>query len=239
MTISKDTHIGEVVKLNFATASIFRENNIDFCCGGDKTISEASKAAGIDSTQLIKELEEKTASPDPDSAYINNLEPDELIDYIVKRHHTYVRKSIPFLQESIAKVCKKHGENHPEMFEIQRLFEASAGDLTMHMQKEELMLFPYIKRMVQSDKEGTKVNNPPFGTVANPIRAMVADHQNEGERFEKIDELTSHYQIPEDACATYFATIKGLQDFEKDLHRHIHLENNILFPKAEKLEARL
>jgi len=93
--------------------------------------------------------------------------------------------------------------------------------------------------MVQSDKEGTKVNNPPFGAVANPIRAMVAEHQNEGDRFEKIDELSNHYQIPEDACATYFTTIKGLQDFEKDLHRHIHLENNILFPKATELETRL
>ncbi len=125
------------------------------------------------------------------------------------------------------------------MFEIQQLFNASAGDLTMHMQKEELMLFPYIKRLVQSSREHSAMPASPFGSVTNPIRMMVAEHQNEGGRFEKIDELTAHYQIPEDACATYFTTIKGLQDFEKDLHRHIHLENNILFPKATELEAQL
>lgn len=239
MTISKNTPVGEVVKSNFTTAALFRANNIDFCCGGEKSISEACQNAGVDTAQLIKQLEEKTKHVDPDSEYISNLELDELIDYIVKRHHSYVRESTPFLNESITKVCTKHGENHPEMIEIQQLFNASAGELTMHMQKEELMLFPYIKNLVLSYQNHTALPASPFGSVSNPIQMMISEHQNEGERFEKIDKLSSHYLIPDDACTTYFATMKHLKNFEKDLHRHIHLENNILFPKAVELEARI
>jgi regulator of cell morphogenesis and NO signaling len=239
MKISANTPIGEVVKSNFQTATLFRDNHIDFCCGGNKTISEACDDAGIDAATLIRQLEKKALHADPESAFIDGLEPDELIDYIVKRHHTYVRNSIPFLQENLIKICRKHGEHHPEVFEISELFDESAGDLTMHMQKEELILFPFIKKLVRAKRDKTPAGGSAFGTVANPIAMMVSEHETEGRRFEKIAGLSHNYSIPEDACATYEVTLQQLKDFENDLHRHIHLENNILFPKAIELEKQL
>lgn len=239
MNISSDTPVGEVVKLNFKTAPLFQANNIDYCCGGSKTISQACAEAGIDSEQLIRQLQKTAVQSDPDTEYINSLTPAGLCDYIIGTHHSYVRSHIPFLQKNIEKVCRAHGVNHPEFFEIQQLFEESAGDLTMHMQKEELMLFPYIQKMVKVQEGHSTAGKPAFGTVSNPIAVMIAEHQTEGDRFDKIAALTKNYAIPEDACTTYEVTLLQLKEFESDLHRHIHLENNILFPKAIELEAEL
>ncbi|MFY9152855.1 MAG: DUF542 domain-containing protein, partial [Prolixibacteraceae bacterium] len=145
MNITSNTMVKEVVRLNFKTATIFHANNIDYCCGGDKPISDACKEAGVGADQLIKQLETVVAQKDPDSEYINNLSLKELTDYIVKRHHAYVHESIPILKKNLEKICEVHGEHHRELFVIRDLFNDSAGALIMHMQKEELMLFPYIQ----------------------------------------------------------------------------------------------
>ena len=239
MTISSETQIGEVVKLNFKTAPLFHEHNIDYCCGGNKTISEACIEAGIEASQLLLQLKEIVEKSDPDSEYINNLPLDELSDYIVKRHHSYVKSNIPFLTASLEKIWSVHGKNHPELYEIKKLFDESAGELTMHMQKEEIMLFPYIQKMVAVQKNGLPISRPVFGSVSNPIRMMIAEHETEGARFNKIAEISGGYSIPDDACTTYKAALNQLKEFENDLHRHIHLENNILFPKALQLETEL
>ena len=239
MTITSDTEVGEVVKLNFNTAPLFHANNIDYCCGGSKTISEACNEVGIEPKQLIVQLEKIAETIDPDTEYINNLTLDELCDHIVKRHHSYVKGNIPFLKESLEKICDVHGANHPELFEIRKLFNESAGELTMHMQKEELMLFPSIQRMERAKNNGSLISRPAFGSVANPIGIMISEHETVGEWFDNIAEISKNYNIPEDACTTYKATLNQLKDFEDDLHRHIHLENNILFPKAIKLENEL
>jgi regulator of cell morphogenesis and NO signaling len=239
MKISPDTSIGDVVRLNFKTASVFQENNIDFCCGGEKTISEACKNEGMDPDQLIVRLETIAAQNDPDSQYINDLSLEELSAHIIKRHHNYVRESIPTLKKNLEKICQVHGDHHPELFEINPLFTDSSGNLIMHMQKEELMLFPFIRRLELSSKNGTPLPSSPFGPVSNPISMMIAEHQQEGDRFDRISILTENYNVPEDACITYELTLKQLLDFENDLHRHIHLENNILFPKAIELGKKL
>jgi regulator of cell morphogenesis and NO signaling len=239
MKISPKSSVGEVVKLNFKTASVFQENNIDFCCGGDKTISEACTNVGLDTYQLIGQLETIVEQIDADSQYINDLSLEELSNYIVKRHHKYVHESIPPLKKNLEKVCQRHGEHHPQLFQINELFKGSAGELTMHMQKEELMLFPFIRRMELSSVNGSPLPHSPFGPVSNPIAMMLAEHQVEGDRFDQISKLTDNYKIPEDACITYEITLRQLRDFENDLHRHIHLENNILFPKAIELEKSL
>ena len=236
MKISSNSTVGEVVKLNFKTSSLFQVNNIDYCCGGNKTISDACKEVGINPGQLITELETLVAQKDPDSKYINDLGLEELCNYIVKRHHAYVRENIPLLKKNIEKICQVHGEHHPELFRINELFTASAGNLTMHMQKEEVMLFPYIQRLESAKKANTTLTGAQFGSVSSPIGMMVAEHQDEGERFDKISRLSKNYQLPEDACSTYEVTLNQLRAFEEDLHRHIHLENNILFPKAIELE---
>ena len=239
MNISPDTQIGDVVKLNFKTAPLFQANDIDFCCGGDKTISQACIESGIEPATLIQELKKVIMSTDPDTDYINSLEYDELIDYIVKRHHSYVRNNIPFIQQNLEKLCQVHGGNHPELFAIKKLFNESAGELTMHMQKEEIMVFPYIKKLVKAKEENTQMSKPPFGSISNPVAAMIADHEVEGRRFEEISELSNNYALPSDGCTTYKVTLNHLKNFEDDLHRHIHLENNILFPGALVLENEL
>lgn len=239
MNISPDTQISEVVKLNFKTAPLFQANNIDFCCGGDKTISEACIESGTEPETLIQELKKIAGSSDPDTEYINSLKYDELIDYIIRRHHTYVRNNIPFIQQNLEKLSQVHGSNHPELFEIKKLFNESAGDLTLHMQKEEIMLFPLIKKLVKAKEENPKVGKASFGAVSNPVAMMIQEHETEGRRFEKIAELSNYYAVPSDGCTTYKVTLNHLKNFEDDLHRHIHLENNILFPGALILENEL
>lgn len=236
MNISPDSFVKEVVRLNFKTAPLFQANNIDYCCGGDKAISVACKEAGINQEQLIKQLETLVSQKDPDSEYINNLALGELSDYIIKRHHAYVHENIPVLKRNLEKICQVHGGHHPELFEINELFISSAGELTMHMQKEEIMLFPFIQRLEKAKNESSPLPGAPFGSVSNPIGMMMAEHQTEGNRFDEISRLSNNYQVPEDGCTTYEVTFKQLKDFENDLHRHIHLENNILFPKAIELE---
>ncbi len=239
MTITSGTHIGEIVRLNFKTAPIFHEIDIDYCCGGSKTISEACDEAGIEPEQLIARIEKIIHTHDPDSEYINNLSPDELCEYIHRRHHAYVKRSIPFLKESLKKICGAHGAIHPELLKIKRLFETAAGELIMHMHKEEIMLFPYIRKMVKAKKEGSPMVRPAFGSVANPIAMMILQHETEGKRFRKIAQVSGNYDIPDDACATYESTMYHLKEFERDLYRHIHLENNVLFPAVVEMEAEL
>ena len=239
MKILPNSLVGEVVKLNFKTASLFQKNSIDYCCDGNKPISEACKEVGVDTGQLIEQLETIVAQKDPDSEYFNNLSLTELSDYVVNQHHKYVHESIPPLKKNLEKICQVHGEHHPELFAIKELFFDSAGDLTMHMQKEELMLFPFIKRLELARKNNTPLPRSPFGSISNPIAMMLADHQNEGDRFDQISKLSDNYQVPEDACMTYEVAFRQLCDFENDLHRHIHLENNILFPKAIELEKQI
>ncbi len=236
MKIKSDTPVGEVVKTNFKTATMFQANKIDYCCGGNQTLSEACEKAGVQTNELIQQLETVLQDADPDTEYINNLEPGALADYIINRHHSYVQKNIPFLKQNLDKIARVHGANHPELEQVRDEFSQSAGELTMHMQKEELLLFPFVKKMEAAKKENKNLPLPPFGKVANPIAAMMAEHENEGERYVRISELTNNYQVPADGCTTYEVTLKQLADFEKDLHRHIHLENNILFPKAKLLE---
>ncbi len=238
MEINTSTTVGDIVRSNFKTAQLFEKNNVDFCCGGNISIAEACKKANIDINRLLPEIEEVLQVSDPDSKYIEGLELDELADYIVKRHHSFVSENIPFLKQKLQKLCDVHGDNHPELFEVNKLFGEGADNLTLHMQKEEMILFPYIRDLVKH-KHGDSDTNIQSGNVLGPINVMELEHHVEGERFEKISALTNNYATPPDGCNTYQVTYKTLQDFEQDLHRHIHLESNVLFKKAIKLEKEL
>jgi len=235
MNIDANTIVGDIVKVNFKTAQVLEKNKIDFCCGGGISLQEACEKSSIDMTALIPELEAIVEVNDPDSKYIDGLELDELCDYIEKRHHTYVRENIPFLQQKLQRLCEVHSENHEELFEIKRLFDGAAENLSAHMQKEEMVLFPYIRKMVKFKRENI-LSGSEFGMAMGPINQMEEEHQVEGERFKIISELTKNYTCPPDGCNTFQVTYKTLQDFENDLHRHIHLESNILFKKALLLE---
>ncbi len=228
--------IGQFVAEDYRTAAVFSKYKIDFCCNGGRTINEACKSKGIDSHILLDELEAVLNEKGGESIDYKSWPLDLLIDYIEKKHHRYVEEKIPVLLQFLNKLCRVHGERHPELFKINELFTASAGELASHMKKEELILFPFVKKMVNAKLQQGAIQSPQFGTVENPIEMMRHEHDNEGERFRQIAELTDYYKAPADACNTYRVTFAMLEAFEKDLHLHIHLENNILFPKAIKLE---
>ncbi|WP_298493362.1 iron-sulfur cluster repair di-iron protein [uncultured Algibacter sp.] len=238
ITLQKESEkqIGQFVAEDYRTASVFSKYKIDFCCNGNRTINEVCEKKGMDSNVLLDELNSVLNLKGEQTIDYKSWPLDLLIDYIEKKHHRYVEEKIPVLLQFLNKLCKVHGERHPELFEINSLFTASAGELAAHMKKEELILFPFVKKMVNANMSQGEVEAPQFGTVGNPIDMMKEEHDNEGVRFRKIAELTNNYNPPADACNTYKVTYAMLEEFEKDLHLHIHLENNILFPKAVKLE---
>ena len=233
--LTQEKTIGDFVAENFRTAEVFKKYNIDFCCKGGRTVEEACDKKKVSPEEIYKELEE-VANRKSEDIDFNSWPLDLLADYVEKTHHRYVEEKSAMLIPYLNKLCKVHGERHPELFEINELFIGSAQDLAAHMKKEELILFPFIKQMVEAKKNGEPLPAPRFGTVENPVAMMKHEHEAEGERFVKIAELTNNYEFPDDACGTYQVTYKMLEDFQNDLHKHIHLENNILFPKAIAME---
>ncbi len=227
--------VAEIVTENIKAAHIFKKHGIDFCCGGGITVEKACDKNNVDFSVLIDELKElenaKTNFND-----FNNWKLDFLIDFIENTHHKYVEQNIPLLKQYGNKVAKVHGHHYTELHEIKELIHEVSDELTLHMKKEELMLFPFIKKMVNANKLGTTVQTPPFRTVDNPIQMMEEEHDNAGSVFKRISELTNNYQTPDGACNTFKALYSKLEEFENDLHQHVHLENNILFPKAKQME---
>ncbi len=235
----KSKTIGELVASDYRKAEVFRKFGLDFCCGGHKTLKEACDKKGINVLEVesaIAEIEKTSKNNQQD---FNNWELDFLADYIVITHHKYVTEAIPMLNEFSAKVARVHGSSHPEVIEIAKHYNAVAEELSMHMPKEENILFPYIKSMVEAKRKELPISSPGFGTIANPIRMMEAEHVSAGGNMEKVNELSNGYAPPVDACASYRVLFAKLKEFEEDLHQHIHLENNILFPKAIELEKEL
>ncbi len=230
--------IGQMVADDYRVAQVFKNHNIDFCCKGNRSIEEVSEKYGIEVDELLGEIIDVQRQTSNDSADFKSWPLDLLADVIEKKHHRYVAEKIPVLKQYLAKLCKVHGERNPELFEIYEHFNASAGELAMHMKKEELLLFPWVRKMVKAEQLKQPLDRPHFGTVKNPIAVMMQEHDNEGDRFRRIAKLSNDYTPPSDACNTYRVAFSLLKEFEEDLHRHIHLENNVLFPKAEVLEQK-
>ncbi|HRN95328.1 MAG: iron-sulfur cluster repair di-iron protein [Chitinophagales bacterium] len=238
MNITKDTNIGDLVAQNYKTASVFKQNGIDFCCNGNRSIGDACTNKNIDTDKVLSELAEVSKQASGANIDYASWPLDLLADYIEKKHHRYVESKASEIKPFLAKIANVHGGRHPELLEVEQLFNESVGELAMHMKREELVLFPYIRKMVTAANSGTSVQAP-FGTVQNPIQNMMHEHDTEGERFRKISKLTNDYTTPADGCNTYKVTFAMLKEFEDDLHLHIHLENNILFPKSIELEEKL
>lgn len=231
----QNAFIGDIVAEDFRTAAIFKRHKIDFCCNGGRTIEAACTAKKIDPAVIYKAIDELPKGNGGDIDF-SSWPLDLLADYVERIHHRYVEEKTPVIQAFLDKLCKVHGGRHPELFEIKELFDASAQDLGAHLKKEELILFPFIKNMVKAKQTGEPLKQPQFGSVENPVSMMKHEHNVEGERFRKIAEITDDYTPPADACNTYRVAFAMLQEFEDDLHRHIHIENNILFPKSIELE---
>ena len=228
------TPIGDIVASDFRTAAIFDRFGIDFCCGGRRPFDEACRAASADPSEVARALDAlppaTPASDDP-----AGWSPDALVDHIVSTHHRYVRASLPVIAAHLDALIAAHGGRHPELRRVAAHFARLSADLEQHMAKEEQVLFPYVRELAMAAPGGRRFRSP-FGTVENPIRMMEREHRDAGDEMRVIRELTGGYQAPPDGCTTYQVCMAELEQFEHDLHRHVHLENNVLFPKAIDLE---
>ncbi len=220
-----------------AATRIFEKLGIDYCCGGAKSLAEACSRAGVTVDEVLSSLETNARSDETfaDKEW-HTTSQAELITHIVEKHHAFTRAELERLEALLAKVCGVHGQNHPELFHLQDQFGKLRGDLEPHMLKEERVLFPHIIRMEEAAAENQPLPAAPFGTVRNPVRVMMAEHDAAGYILGRMREASSDYTAPADACISYKTLYSALTALEGDLHQHIHLENNILFPRAAELE---
>jgi regulator of cell morphogenesis and NO signaling len=216
---------------------VFEKFQIDYCCGGGRSLADACRVAGVEPAQVIEAIESEAAAGTADPRDWSGARLGELIDFIRDTNHVYTREAIERIPQLIAKVVAAHGANHPEVLRIQAVFGAVAEELTVHMMKEEMVLFPYIARMEEAAIAGEPALPAPFGTVGNPIRMMEHEHESAGEALREMRALSNGYTAPPDACATFRTLYSAMAEFEQDLHRHIHLENNVLHPRALEMEG--
>ena len=220
-----------------ASTRIFEKLGIDYCCGGGKSLADACAQAGVALDEVLSSLMTNATSEGnfADEEW-HTTSQAELITHIVEKHHAFTREELERLEALLAKVCGVHGQNHPELFQIQDQFGKLRRDLEPHMLKEESVLFPYIIRMEEAIVGNQALPTPPFGTVRNPVRVMMAEHDAAGYILGRIREASSDYTVPADGCISYKTLYSALAELEVDLHQHIHLENNILFPRAVEQE---
>ena len=221
--------LGEIVVDDFRTAEIFMNAGIDFCCGGKKTLQKACEEKALDLNSVEAQIDELKALPTLPSQNFNEWSLDFLSDYIVNTHHKYVLKTLPELVFYTQKISDVHGLHHPELVEVAKLFAQINTELLQHLKNEEEVLFPAIKEVLKSNSPQAKA------TIHSEIERMSEEHEFAGGAMDHINVITNGYALPEDACNSYGVAFKLLQQFEDDLHIHVHLENNILYPKALKL----
>lgn len=230
---------GGIVAANFAAASVFQRHGIDFCCHGSTPFTEACRARGLDPEAVAHELD--NAADDAPAAVKDfaSWPLDLLVDYVLKIHHRNIRTVGPQIEKLLDKVTSVHGAHHPELAEIRHLFRQSLDDLENHLGKEEQVLFPYIYELCQAEAEHREAESFHCGTILYPIGVMESEHSAEGERFVTIAGLTSDFTAPDDACDSYRLLMSRLRAFRDALHEHIHIENNIIFPRALETERRV
>jgi regulator of cell morphogenesis and NO signaling len=235
----KEETLGQLAGRDWRKAQVFKKYGLDFCCGGKKTVKQACQEKGLDVTQVENDLQQADNTPSIQPHRYHDWSLDFLADYIVNTHHEYVRKSLPDIRLYAEKVMKVHGSNHPELTTIHRLVEEVSAELSSHMFKEEKILFPYIKKLVEAMNSSQDYNAAPFGKIQNPINMMEMEHEIVGNNLAEIRALSNNYALPSDSCASYSLLYRMLEEFEDDLQVHIHIENNILFPKALEMEKQL
>lgn len=239
ININSNTIVKEIVAKNFQSAKVFEKYGIDFCCKGNRPLNEAAAEKRINISELIGELVSVSNNNGASPEKYDEWDLVFLSTYIVNTHHAYVKDAIPRIQAHLEKVENRHGKTHSYMIEVNSLFKQISNEMISHMNKEEKVLFPIIKYLGDCKTFLERPKNGGYKTIKNPINAMEQEHSGAGNILEQIRQLTSNFKLPEDACTTFTLTYKELEEFEQDLHKHVHLENNILFPKAIKLEEEL
>jgi len=222
--------VGKIVAADFRTAGVFEQFGIDFCCGGRQSVAEACEAAAVDPEVVVEALRALPPADAHDDSHVTRWPLDRLIDHIVTTHHTYVRSALPTIARHLSKLIRVHGSRHPELAWIAASFDELGRDLLQHVVKEERILFPFIREIAARDGNGRSA--VPFETVENPIRVMEQEHRDAGDAIRLIRAMTSGYTPPPDGCTTYRVCFEEMAAFERDLHRHVHLEENVLFPAA-------
>ena len=236
MTTTTEKTVREIALEQPGSIRVFERFGIDYCCGGRKPLREACAATNIEVDAVIAALEDAAQIPAAEDDW--SAEPLALLcDHIVATHHAYVRRELPRLAALGEKVVNRHGSTRPELPVIQATLAQLSEELTQHLAKEEVVLFPYISKLERAIAGGSEKPNGCFGTVANPIAMMTQEHDGAGLLLEVIRKQSQQFTLPEGACPTYHAFYDGLREFEADLHQHIHLENNVLFPRAIELET--
>jgi regulator of cell morphogenesis and NO signaling len=238
MTVDTAKTVRELAVELPSAIRVFEKFGIDYCCGGHRTLEQACTASKSQVDAVLTALSAaENLRGEEQTANWNEKPLADLMAHVVNKHHGYVRQELPRLGALATKVTTKHGPNHPEMTEVQEVFQGLSDELTTHMMKEEQVLFPYIERMEEAAIEKRpNAQSSCFGTVQNPVRMMMMEHDSAGEALRQLRSLTNDYTAPQDACMSFQALYKGLSEFEADLHQHIHLENNILFPRAIAME---
>lgn len=231
--------IREIANEMPAATRVFEEFKIDYCCGGRRNFNDACQFAGISPLVVSEKISAVLKNSADETNSVEKKSPSALVDYIVEKHHTFTRQEIGRLTILMEKVCYKHDKQHAELADLRKVFRALCDDLTAHMRKEEFVLFPFIKNLEMSEKRNLSVTVPPFATVQNPVRMMMTEHHAAGNFLREMHKITNNYNVPEAACPSFRALYFGLEELERDLHRHIHLENNILFPLAVELEQKV
>lgn len=235
---NEDT-LGALAAKDLRKAEVFKKYGLDFCCGGKKTVKEACVEKGLDVTQVEHELQQMDKVPTSRPIPYNEWDLDFLADYIVNTHHRYVKKNLPDITTYANKVMEVHGNDHPELVEINNLVKNVSSELSAHLIQEENVLFPKIKIVVYRSKDASSQKTIDSEDFKHLIDLHEAAHDAVGKALDDIRKLSNNYTLPEDACASYTLLYRLLDEFEEDLHLHIHLENNILFPKAIKLEKQI
>jgi len=238
MTFNSTMTVREVAAGMPQSTRVFEKLKIDYCCGGGLPLVEACSKAGVDFQELEQLLNEAAVSDQqaPAKTDFQQTTLPELVDHIVTTHHIFTKDEMARLQPLFDKVVSVHGENHPELRPANELFKRLCAELTPHMFKEELILFPYIVELAKAATHKLRAPFAPFGTVNNPVRMMMLEHDAAGEIIKELRATTNDYTVPPDVCISYQTLYDALAAFEQDLHQHIHLENNILFPRAIETE---
>jgi regulator of cell morphogenesis and NO signaling len=238
MAVMTEKTVRELAVENLAATRIFEKFGIDYCCGGNQSLEQACKKAHISLDSVLDSLEmAEESARSAQKVHDWQKEPlSDLVAHIQNTHHKYTREEIVRLRALLDKVCSVHGKNHPELLDIKATFSLLSQELTTHLMKEEMVLFPYIVRMEEAVIQDEPVLPGPFGTVQNPVTMMEHEHDSAGNALRAIRTASAGYVPPAEACVSYQTLYKSLAAFEIDLHQHIHLENNILFPRAIAME---
>lgn len=241
MNINSTAKVRDIA-LEFPQATRVLENlKIDYCCGGDQPLDTACATAGVEIENVIRLIAEAgNSTADGNRAFdLTTGSLSELIGYVLDKHHVYTKDEMARLEPLTEKVIAAHGANHPELLTIRDLLRQLFTDLRQHMFKEEQILFPYVLELHRAQMLKRPAPFAPFGTVNNPIRMMMMEHDTAGDLLREMRTLSADYRVPGDACISYKTLYEAIEAFEQDLHQHIHLENNVLFPKAVEMEARV